>query len=260
MMRTRGLVVLVALLLASAATAAVFMYVSGVKKDATTGGGMVKVVVAKHDLPTGTYLGKLTAGDFTTIAIPQKEVVRGAITDVEQLKNSTTSQPILAGEQITSARLQGSQQIGGGVLGLPKGEQALTVQLDSERVPAGILQKGDHVTVYATFSDVSVLRGSLRSFLAGHTQASSRQDIGDYTVTLAPDVLVLKVATVYPGSSSNSGEVQVTLAVEPQDAQRLVFAREEGSVWLALLAPGERGVDQPGLNVLQFLVPREAAA
>jgi pilus assembly protein CpaB len=233
-LKGRGLIGGLALILALLATVLVFLYVKNVKDNAENGGKDVSVVVSKEDIPAGTQLDTLlSGGSFETKAIPQDAVVRGAVTSLAQLQGQTTSAAILAGEQISSARLQGNAQPAGGSLGIPKGHLALTLALDSPRIGGGNLQRGDHVTVFATFDS---------SGKAGQTGASGSASA--VTVTLVPDVEMLKVINAVTqgvtGTSGNSDNT-VTMALKPKDAQKVVFAEEKGTVWLGLLPPGEKG-------------------
>jgi pilus assembly protein CpaB len=231
-----------ALLLALLATGLVFLYVNNVRDDAENGEGTVTVVVAKEDIPAGTQLdGLVSEGAFDTEAIPEAAVVRGAITDLAQLEGQTTSQAILAGEQISSARLQGSpDQAAGGSLGIPKGFVAVTLPLDGSRIVGGDLQRGDHVTVFATFDSGGA---------GGGAATTGGQGGDDVTVTLVPDVELLKVVKTVQegvtGSAPSSGLNSATFALKAKDAQDLVFAQEKGLVWLGLIPPGEKGKQIP---------------
>src|SRR6266496_3800342 len=155
-MKVRGFAVIVAVLLAVAATTAVYLYVQGVRHQAvkTTPSNSVTVIVPKEDIPAGTQMDKLIAGGgFITLSIPSNAVVAGAVTDLSQIKGKTTRYPILQGEQITSARLEGSSlQPAGGILGIPVGHEAVTISLEPQRLVDGFVQAGDHVVVYATIS------------------------------------------------------------------------------------------------------------
>ena len=62
-MKGRGLVVVLALVLASLATAGVFLYANGVKEEAKSGGEMVAVVVSNVDIPPNTDLNGLIKQD-----------------------------------------------------------------------------------------------------------------------------------------------------------------------------------------------------
>ena len=232
-MKARGMVVVVAFLMATVATAAVFLYVNGVRKQAESGGERVAVIVSKTDIPAGTRLDDLiTEGSFTTVSVPEDAVVTGAVTSLSQLKGRVTSTPVLAGEQIPTARLRGSTRLPGGTLGIPDGFQAVTVPLEASRVVGGGIRSGDHVTVYATFTDMGG-QGSL----------------DDVTVTVVPDARVVR--TGKPGlEQATSPETLVTMALSPRDAQKVVFSQESARLWMALLAPGQpapqRGVIRVG--------------
>ena len=248
--RVRATAIVLALLLAIGATAAVFLYLSAVKKEHKAPvANFVTVIVSKQDVPADTKLDSLiSAGAFTTLQVPREAIVAGAVTDLAQLRGRTSSTFILQGEQISTARLQGSTQATGGVLGIPQGYQAVTIELDPQKVPAQVLQPGDHVAVYATYKGVTILGGSkLKDILSGKatTADTSRAEAGDFTVDLVPDVQVLRVGNESETltSGANTG-VFITLALLPADAQNVVFSQEVGSIWLSLLPPGQKGLPQ----------------
>jgi pilus assembly protein CpaB len=259
-MKTRMLVIGVALLLAIGATLAVFMYVDGVRSDAQKNplADTVNVIVPKEDIPAGTNLDLLVSeGLFTTVTIPTDAVVQGAVTDLTQIQGRTTSATILEGEQITTARLQGASERTGGVLGIREGYQAVSISLDASQAGGGFIRTGDHITVYATLKNVSIIRGNLAQFLAGKAPADGKkQNIGDFTVTVVPDVRVLRVVGQTGSSTRGAQSIQLSLELRPADAQRVIFARENGSVWIALLPPGGEGVAGPPVNVGELLVFR----
>jgi pilus assembly protein CpaB len=226
-MRSRGLVIAVAFLLAMSATFVVYLYMRGVEQR-SSGGDMVAVVVSDEDIPAGTQLDELIAEEhFSTIRVPEDAVVRDAVLNVQSLQGRETSAPVLAGEQISTTRLRGSEQLPGGNLGIPNGFQALTLPLDSPRLAGGAIQQGDHVTMFGTFTNV----------------ASERGNSPAATVTLVPDVEVLEVTTTEVTGETEQTTEMITLALKPKDAQNVVFAQEQGSVWMTLLPPNERGTD-----------------
>ena len=263
--RSRGVAVGTALVLAIVATVAVFLYVQGVRKEAKTTpiANMQTVVVAKEDIPAGTNLDVLISqGAFTTVQVPQAALVQGVVTDLSQIRGRTTSATILAGEQITTARLQGSTERTGGILGIREGYEAVTVALPIPQAGGGFIRSGDHVTLYASLDNVSILRGKLRNFLKGQVAADNqKQNIGDYTVTLVPDVRVLRVISGDERQSS-SDQISLSLELHPLDAQMVVFAQEHGSLYMALLAPGQPGASLLPIGVIDLLAssfgPRRA--
>src|SRR5436190_5471060 len=157
-MRERGLVVVIAIALAALATAGLFLYANNVREEAKTGGTLTTVIVSNGDIPTGTRLDPLLADEaFHELSVPIDAKVDGAITNPDQLQGKITAEPILAGEQIPTARLQGSSnQLPGGTLGIPDGFQALTFPVQISSALGGSLHRGDHVQVYVTFGSVSL--------------------------------------------------------------------------------------------------------
>lgn len=226
-MRSRGLVVAVAFMLAMSATFVVYLYMRGLEKK-TTGGEMVAVVVATEDIPAGTQLDELLAEDrFETRRVPEDAVVRGAVMSFDDLEGRETSAPVLAGEQISTTRLRGSEQLPGGMLGIPNGYQALTLPLETPRLAGGAIQNGDRITVYGTFTNI----------------ASEQGNSPAATVTLVADVEVLDVTAQQVTGETNQTTEMVTLALKPKDAQAVVFAQEQGTIWMTLLPPNEKGTD-----------------
>ncbi len=119
-MKGRGLVVVLALIMATLATAGVWVYTNNVPKGPT--GEMVPVVVSKVDIPANSDLNELIKDDqFKIIQLPETAVVEGAITSVDQLRDKHNSLAVLAGEQIPVARIEGQGTVPGGVLGIPAG-------------------------------------------------------------------------------------------------------------------------------------------
>jgi pilus assembly protein CpaB len=256
-MKGRGLVVFLALILATLATAGVFMYSRGVKEEAKTGGTMVQVVVAAEDIPARTDLDQLIKNDqFKIIQVPETAVVGGAITSIDQLRGKNNSAAILAGEQIPEARITGELQ--GGVLSIPAGMQALSVSLDAPRSIAGAVGVGDHVAIYATFRDVPADVECGFGFAPGSGRGQN------CTVALVPSVEVLAVnRPLAAGSLGDSGvgeqteqlpsSLGLTMALEPEDAEHFVFSLELGSVWLGLLPPDENGAQLSPISYAQVI-------
>jgi pilus assembly protein CpaB len=256
-MKSRGLVVVLALILATVATAGVFLYARNVKQDAKTGGTLVTVIVSKVDIPTNTFLNDLISnGDFTTLQVPKDALLDDAVTSVEELRNRRNSVPIFANEQIPTSRLQGEGEVPGGILGIPEGYQAITVSLAAPRAIGSSMVAGDFVTIYATFSDVdpAQLKGGTA------TSTSTNTSTVDKTVVLVPQAQVLRLlrptSTTVTGQQSQqdlTGDVSITLALTPEDAQRFVFALEQGKIWLSLLPPDQKGVPEKPVSYAQVV-------
>jgi Flp pilus assembly protein CpaB len=257
-MRSRGLVVALALLLAIGATAAVFLYVNGVREDAKTGGDLIQVVVSTQDIPANTELDTLVeAGAFTTAGVSSETLVADPVTSTEQLQGQTSTFPILANEQIPLSRISSGELVAGGGLGISEGHVAETFRVDGPNGVGGHIVRGDNVVVYATFSGVKVFK-SFKDLINDATNsngttapAQTQAALPALTVTLVPTVKVLDVENPTPTEDNKTSEGQVTLTLDllPADAMNMAYANEQGSVSFALLPPGEEGVQLPAATV-----------
>ena len=222
-MRSRGFVALLAIVMAAVATMAVFLYIQGLRQEVRTGGDSVRVIVAEQDIPVGTDLDALISeGAFTSQTVPEDQVVAGAVGSLQDLADKKTSSPILEGEQVSTARLQGSSELPGGVLGIPKGYEGITVALEVPRVVGSAIQPGDHVSIHANFKT---------------------QDGEGVTVDLVDDATVLKFLGRGDSEIAQSGGTlaEITLSLTPKEAAHFVYAQENGTVWMSLLSPGDKG-------------------
>jgi Flp pilus assembly protein CpaB len=256
-MRSRGLVVAIAVVLAVAAAAAVVLYTQGVKTDAQRGGELTTVIVASQGIPANQRLDTLIdQGVFSEIQVPNDALVDGAVTDITELEGLTTVTPILANEQISSSRLSNAEDRLN-LVGVSKGHLAVAVELEAPQGGAGNIQPGDSISVFATYQNTQVLTGpTLQQMLTNNVPTTLQQkklEAPDFTVTLIPTVRVLRIENpavdTETGEQSDSDRIRVTLDLLPEEAQNLVLAQEVGLVWLGLLPPDEEGHVIPGSTI-----------
>jgi Flp pilus assembly protein CpaB len=256
-MRSRGLVVAIAIVLAVAAAAAVVLYTQGVKSEAEQGSNLTPVIVSIQDIPANQQLDPLIdQSAFREARVPRDALVQDAVTSIDQLRGQTTSAQIFANEQIPMSRLSEGEINN---VGVSEGHVAVSVELDSPQGGIGTIQPGDDVTVYATYQNVEVIGGSLGQLIRnpGALASAPRAQVPPITLTLIPTVRVLKIQNppvdVETGRTDSS-RIQVTLDLLPEDAQNLVFAQENARIWLGLLHPEDEGTHEPA-----SLVPLELA-
>jgi Flp pilus assembly protein CpaB len=266
-MRSRGLVVAVAVVLAVVAAGAVFLYTNGVRQNAESGGTLVPVVTSSVDIAANTNLNPLIeAGAFGQVQVPEGTVVDGAVTSLEQLRGRTTTSAILANEQIPSSRLSGGEALPGGALGISPGHVGTAVQVEDYQGVAGHVSRGDYVAVYVTFDGGALIaKKPLKAALApqqftqlleaasggsGTTAATVAQApvVGfnePITVTLVPGVRVLDVVNPVVDEATgrkNDELVTMTLDLLPEDSQALAYSASlaqssKATLWFGLLPP-----------------------
>jgi hypothetical protein len=259
-MRSRGLVVAIAVVLAVLAAVGVIVYTSNVRDTAVTQDS-TEVIVSSEDIPPNTPLDPLIAANaFHTTPVPNQSLVTDAVTDVTQLKGLTSSAFIFQNEQIPLGRVTGDV----GDVGISEGNVGLGIQVDGAAAVNGYVQQGSHVVLYATFDKGTLvskqtlkffLKGSQIARLAQTTVGASNPNLiampTDYTFQLVPSVLVIAVQNPAADATTGkptSGSSTFVLDLAPSDAANVVFAVDHSTLYMGLL-PGQNdtGYSQPGV-------------
>jgi Flp pilus assembly protein CpaB len=263
-MRSRGLVVAIAVVLAVLAAVGVIVYTNSVKNG--TGADTTAVIVSDKDIPANTPLNPLIdAGDFGTVNVPNDTLVAGAVTDENELRDQTTSSTIYANEQIPTSRLATGR---GNALGISDGHVGLGIQVDGPQSVNGYIQNNDQVEIYATFPKATIVtKQSLKQLLtpaqlarlftalqAGTSATVANSPVismpFDFTFPLVQSVRVLAISNPpvdsTTGKPGNGGSTLV-LDMVPADAQALVLASSDATqLWLGLLPPNKDGTPATG--------------
>jgi Flp pilus assembly protein CpaB len=258
-MRSRGLVVAIAVVLAVLAAVGVIVYTSSVRENATSE-NTTPVVTSSQTIAANTPLDPLIASNaFKLTPIPNDAVVPNAVTDISQLQGQVTSAPIYENEQIPTDRL--SSGPGSNNLGITPGNVGVGLAVDGAAAVNGYVQQGSHVALYATFDKGTLVsKQTLKFFLKGsQLQQLAQGNAGgaaivmpiDYTITLVPSVRVLAVTNPASDASTGkptSGNSTFVLDLSPSDATNVIFAVGHSSLYMGLLPPeNDKGYPQPGV-------------
>jgi pilus assembly protein CpaB len=242
-MGSRMVAVLVAVALALAATVALVAYAGSADRRAVSSQQPVLVYVARSRIAAGTSgEDAQNRGLIERAALPRRAVAAGAVRSLEQLGGRVAAVDIVPGEQLLPARWVGRGEASGRrLLPIPEGHQAVSIALDPTRQVSGFVTPGDRVSVVVSLSLPN-----------GHRPQRT-------TRFLLQDVQILAVgATAQANPAAQGGRVgqgrnqnvaTVTLAVAPRDVERVVFAAENGSLYLSLLPPGQRPVPSRGRTI-----------
>lgn len=209
-MTERARNIVIAVVLAGVAALLVGLYVSNYQRHVQRGEEHVTVWVASRDIPAGTSgADALSHGMISKTEVVHRAVVPGAISSTEQISGLVATQQIFDGEQITLRRF--SQDATLGIQGELKGTyRAYQLHGDANQMLAGVLRKGDHVDLVATFK--------YKLVNADVTSAATR--------TVLRDLLVLRPPTGSADSKVENGfssGTSVILRVTDAQAQKLDF-------------------------------------
>lgn len=228
---------LVAILLAAIGTFVLLAYVRAAEDRALAGERVTNVFVVRALVPQGTRAEDL--GENVELEkVPAKVFASGGVSDLGDLEGKVAAVDLIPGEQLVQARFMSPAEVGAaGAVKVPEGLQEVTVSLASERAAGGRLSPGDTVGVVASFAPFDV-SGSA----TGDDQDTESEKTPNTTKILLHKVLVTGVSGGTPtpeGDESKSrangapGETYlVTLAVEANAAEKVVFTAEFGTLWL----------------------------
>ena len=180
----------------------------------------MQVVVAAQPLTMGT---RLHPNHLRVVAWPSRNPVAGSFSDVKELVDRGVISPIGENEPITTSKVASLEAGAGLPPVIPEGMRAISVRVNEVVGVAGFVVPGTLVDVLVT----------ARSNGGGSDEAMTR--------TVVSKVTVLTAGTKYDQDKSKSGEPiptsVVTLAVLPEDGERITLAQNEGKITLALRNP-----------------------
>ena len=181
------------------------------------------VAVAAKNLPNGV---RLTEKDVKLIAWPSRSPIPGSFDKLEKVVNRGLIAPALENEPLTDGKLAPLEAGAGLPPSIPTGMRAMSVKVDEVIGVAGFVVPGTRVDLLVTIRPNSSNGGQQQ-------EPMSR--------TVLSNLLVLTAGTKTDQELAKDDQPQkstvVTLAVLPQDAERIALAASEGKISLALRNP-----------------------
>ncbi len=188
---------------------------------------VVGVVMAATNIPAYT---NITSGMIEIKSVAVSAAPSNALTSVDQAVGQLTQYAIPKGQLLVRNDVVTADATQGLTFVIPKGRRAVTVALDPISGVGGFVYPGDHVDILATFEreDMSSTRLILQNteVLAMNEQTirpkaaqNGDSDSGTSVAKEAPAVELVK---------------STTLAVTPEEAQRLILAAHEGAIHMIL--------------------------
>jgi len=228
------------------ACAALWFYTRSLETE-VVGGKKVLVLVANAKIAAGARLERtqLAVREVPQSYVHQSAILKGEEDQVVGRKVGSAieqGQPLLwtdfdMGTTSTVRRLSQA---------LPKGQRALTINVDTSSSVAGHLRPGDHIDLLGTFA-----RGG--------------QQGGEFaTITLLQNVLILATGSSYGSADDQraSGYSNITLSVDLESAELILFAAQRGPLGVVLRAADDidtvEGIPDKNFSDI-FEAPKRAA-
>lgn len=235
-MDRRRILVIAAAIVAALGAVLVFLYVRGADNRAQGQYKTTEVLVAKAQINAGETIEQATqAGKIDKKPVVTNALVAGYQVDTTALTGEVAQVTIYPGEQIIASKF-GKTTAPVSALQIPSGKMAISVNLTDPARVAGFVQPGSTVSIFMQGSDPK--KGQ------------------PFSQLLLPDVTVIgvgsttPVATTTTDTSGNQTTEQLprtllTLAVDQDQAQKVLFASTNGALAFALLPDGTTAKPQP---------------
>lgn len=216
----------VAALIAVLGTLLVFIYVKGADSRADSRYKAVQVLTVVKQIDAGEQVSAAqAAGKFKVSSVAEGSVLAGAMTNLDAVKGEVATTTMYPGEQVVAGKFGASAS--GSSLTIPKGKMAVSANLTDPGRVAGFVNPGDKVSVFLTYEpkttgDTPFTQLVLRSAEVVGVGATSM------------------VSTTKTGSDGSSTTEQlpstlITLALDQDDATKVLFASNNGTLSLGLL-------------------------
>jgi pilus assembly protein CpaB len=208
------------------AAAGIFVYaLTKYRQSVDNGNRPETVFVASSLIQKGTSGNAIAAQQlFKPTTIVAKQVTSGAVADAALLDGKVASTDIYPGQQLTLSQFVPGVGI---ATSLAPNQRAITVPMQAAPALAGNLAAGDHVDIYVGFTGENGARSPALRLLASN-------------------IRVLQAPTGGAGGVASSGPQggNVTLAVSNSVAPTVMFAADNGKLWMAL-RPGNASSPDP---------------
>jgi len=228
-MRRRITGVIIALLLASVGTFLLVLYVDSAKDKAVAGERMVTVLVVAEPVAKGTAP---SADHVRLEEVPAKARAQHAVSDLAEVEGLVATTALLPGEQVVRERFATPQLVARG--DVPPGLLEVTLPVERDRAVGGRIRPGSKVALVVTFpgsDDAETPRPQETHVLMHKVLVTGVQVEGEL-----PDPAAPKPADGAPPAATQAppGGFLITLALDAPSIERVVFAQETGSLWLAI--------------------------
>ena len=169
------------------------------------------VVVARQELAPGGLIGRSA---LELVEWPKDHLPAQSFSQMDSLVRRKVKTRVFRGEPITEMRLVPKGEPGGLQVRIPPGMRAMSLKVDPEVGVSGFIEPGSRVDVIASLP----LEGGER-----------------LTKVVLQNILVLAVGHELESENDKPKETTtVTLALSPEETEKLALARSEGQIMLAL--------------------------
>lgn len=231
-MGRRLALLIAAVLVAALGTTLVFVYVKKADDRAIADQQPVTVLVAKTSIAAGTrVIDAANAGALETKELPQSAVAPGALSSTEPIKDQVALTTIFPGQQLLTGMF-GATAASNASIAIPPGQIAASFTFGDPQRVAGFVQPGSNVVIFLT------------STLDKNKLSATRVLLPKVTVIAVGPTTITPPADPSQANPEALPRAMLTLALTQAQAQKLIFAQGNGTLYLGLL--NDKSVIRPG--------------
>ncbi|MCP3936552.1 MAG: hypothetical protein GY708_14395 [Actinomycetia bacterium] len=250
-MKRRMMGIVAALAMAGFGTVLLVFFVRDAEARAVAGEERVDVMVVIEPIAVGSE-GSLIATSVQIESVPVKVRPEDAVADLAELEGLVAAVALVPGEQVLMSRFVEPDLLTRTRVEVPEGTIEVTVALDPQRAVGGTLYPGDTVAVIASFEPFDLGGAPVGETPDGDplveidgilVPADTKTPNSTHLVlegVLVTNVQIEELPVVTEENDeaierrglAPSGNLLISVALDPADAERLVFGIEHGRLWL----------------------------
>ena len=202
---------------------------------------MVEVVVANVDLPRGA---RIDPRSFAKREVPKEYVPSSAVDPQHfgQYVGQRLGAPMKHGEPFLELHLESTTAVFSSTL--DNGNRALTTEVDEVNSISGMLRPSDHIDLMVT----------------AHGTGKNQTEV---TFPLMSNVEVLATGQITrkaDGTNQPQTYTTITLSVSPEDAERIVVAKNSGKLTAVLRNPDDSKANATTAMNIDDVLPKKPAS
>lgn len=206
-----------------------------------------KILVAVIDIKPNTII---EPGLLEVRKTPKMYVQPGSVSDPRDVVGLVTTAPVKKGEQLLLTKLVLGGTAGGLSSKIPDGMRAVSININNAGSVGGLIRPDDYVDVIVTFDQGGRDKSDKYTYtlfqnvpvLAVDTSMNSLRDPDGIVTNEKRTDGMFGALSELPASKGTSNTV--TLALAPEDAEKLIFAKDAGSVALILRSTVDRAISE----------------
>ncbi len=239
-MKSRPTTIVIAGLIVGALGAlTVLAYGGSVRGETGSSASTAKALVAVKDISAGTDW-ETARSSIAEKRVPADLRPQSAVTSSSEPAGRKAIRAIAAGEIITAAQFGRSEEAPDAAgLEIPPGANAVSINLPIPQGVARYVRTGDIVNVFVTMKNNPDPRAPIiTKLLLSNVQVLSNRSAS---------------ALGKQAGAESTGEVLLTMALTQSDAEKLIYAKENGSLWFGLVRSGDRPASTSGQTATTVL-------